>query len=333
MVDLICARSLTGVDALITDCGGDADAMFFRCGVDPAVIGSYDRFLPFSVLSALIGTCANELDVPDFGLQLARRQNSNILGPVAIAARNAGTVAQALQLISDFAHVYSPAISITFHESDHEFVYEFRTLLHRLPYKAHVTELAMGLMWASLKILGEGVNLTRVEFQHQRISEKSVYTNFFGTSVSFGGTSNLITLPRGILQRRLPEADFLTREIVIQHMADRNPQQTFGDAVTSLSIRLLPLGAATLANVSRMLMMHPRAVQRELSEARTTFEQLLDDARRELVTSLLPNKGVPLSTIAAQVGYSEQSTLSRSCRRWFGMSPLAKRRELIENNG
>ncbi len=92
-------------------------------------------------------------------------------------------------------------------------------------------------------------------------------------------------------------------------------------------MRSLPAGAAGLEDIARLLMMHPRAVQRELAGTGTTFEAMVDDARRDLTTTLLANRDVSLSAVARQIGYSEQSTLTRSCHRWFKMSALAKRRE------
>jgi AraC-like DNA-binding protein len=34
-----------------------------------------------------------------------------------------------------------------------------------------------------------------------------------------------------------------------------------------------------------------------------------------------------LGQLTRLLGYSEQSVLTRSCRRWFGMTPTAQRRD------
>ncbi|KAA0273957.1 MAG: AraC family transcriptional regulator [Acidobacteria bacterium] len=36
---------------------------------------------------------------------------------------------------------------------------------------------------------------------------------------------------------------------------------------------------------------------------------------------------IPIGGIAAHLGYSEQSSLTRACRDWFDVSPLALRRQ------
>ncbi|WP_343287409.1 AraC family transcriptional regulator [Gordonia sp. SID5947] len=299
-------------------------------GIDPAVVGAYDRFVPFTSLSTRIGLCAVEFDVPDFGLRLAARQDPDILGPVAIAARNAETMGEALRQVAEFAHVYSPAITVTLHHGARDVAYEFGTVLRRIPYRPHVVELAMGVTMSSFKLRG-GIDFrpTRVTLDHPPMSDPRVYRDYFGCAVDFEADANLVVFPRALMHRRLPEVDSVAYDVAVRFMAGHERERALDDAVTGLIVRALPAGAAHLDSVARLLMMHPRALQRELADCGTTFEQLVDDARRDLADSLLSNRGVTLSAVARQIGYSEQSTLTRSCRRWFGCPPLARRRELI----
>ncbi|SDU60074.1 AraC family transcriptional regulator [Gordonia westfalica] len=329
MADLICASSLSQLPELIEEYGGDAGAMLARVGVDSGVVGAYDRFVPFTALSTVIGLCAAEFGVSDFGLRLAARQDPDILGPVAIAARNAVTIGDSFQQISAFAHVYSPAITAQMHDGEREVAYEFDIVLQRVPYRPHVVELAMGVTRSTFRMtLGHDFRANRITLTHPPMSDPRVYTDYFGCPVDFEAPANLVVFPRGVMQRTLPRVDALAYDVAVRFMTGHDRETAFADAVSALIVRSLPAGAATLDTVAGLLMMHPRAVQRELAEGGTTFEELVDDARRDLALSLLANRGVPLSAVARQIGYSEQSTLTRSSRRWFGKPPLAKRREL-----
>jgi AraC-like DNA-binding protein len=71
--------------------------------------------------------------------------------------------------------------------------------------------------------------------------------------------------------------------------------------------------------------MHPRTLQRRLREEGTTFEAIKDEARQDLAQRYLAQPDVPLTQITALLGYSEQSALGRSCRRWFGATPREMR--------
>jgi AraC-like DNA-binding protein len=280
-------------------------------------------------VSTLLGLCARELGISDFALRLAARQDLDILGPVAVVARNADTIGAALRGVTEFAHVYSPAVAARLHSGRIEASCEIDILLNPLPSRAHVVELALGVALAAVKTLaGPDFHPLRVTFQHQRISELNVYTSYFGCTVKFGAERNLLVFPRGLLRRRLSRVDPLAYDIAVRYMASRDPRMAFEDAVSALIARSLPAGAATLQEISQLLMLHPRALQRRLAQSNTTFELVLDATRRELALDLLANRNVPLSAVAKQLGYSEQSALTRSCRRWFCVAPLVKRRSL-----
>ncbi|OZF48885.1 AraC family transcriptional regulator [Rhodococcus sp. 14-2470-1b] len=329
MADLISASSLTRVVELIEDCGGDPYEYCDRVGIDPAVIGTYDNFVPFSALSTLLGLCARELSAPDFALRLAARQDPDILGPVAIAARNAETVGDALRGVVKYAHVYSPALAIELSVGDTEASYSVDTVLHRLPHRAHIVELALGVTLTTVRMMaGQDFHPSRISFQHPRISELSTYREYFGCTAEFGCDRNALDFPRGVLHRHLPRVDPLAYDVAVRYMAGRDTSVAFRDTVSALIVRSLPAGAASLDGVAALMLLHPRTLQRRLASDGTTFETLADDSRRELALGLLANMDVPLSAVSRQLGYSEPSTLTRSVKRWFGVTPLAKRREL-----
>lgn len=329
MADLISASSLTRLPELITELGGDPHEFCDRVGIDPAMIGTYDSFVPFSALSTLLGQCAQELGVPDFALRLASRQDPDILGPVAIAARSAETIGDALHDVARYAHVYSPALAVDLTIGDTDVSYGLDTVLHRLPYRSHVVELAMGVTLQTFRMMaGPDFHPTHISFQHPRISELHRYIEYFGCSVEFGSDRNLLTFPRGIMHRQLPRVDPLVYGVAVRFMAGRDPNVAFYDAVSALIVRSLPAGVATLNQIATVMMLHPRTLQRRLASEGRTFESLVDDSRRELALSLLANPNVPVSAVSRQLGYSEPSTLTRSCKRWFSTTPLAKRREL-----
>ena len=91
--------------------------------------------------------------------------------------------------------------------------------------------------------------------------------------------------------------------------------------------RSLGTGSTSYSDIAAAFALHPRTLQRLLRDEGTTFEQIKDDVRAELARGYLANEDLPMAQIAALLDYSEQSALSRSCRRWFGKPPRALRQE------
>jgi len=79
-----------------------------------------------------------------------------------------------------------------------------------------------------------------------------------------------------------------------------------------------------------MLCMSERTLQRRLQEEGTSFQQLLDDIRRELAGEYLGLGEMAMGQIAYMLGFADQSILSRACQRWFAMSPRQYRQKLGE---
>jgi AraC-like DNA-binding protein len=92
--------------------------------------------------------------------------------------------------------------------------------------------------------------------------------------------------------------------------------------------RLLGTGACSYTEVATALAMHPRTLQRRLHDAGTTFEAIKDEVRRDLAERYLAHPDVPLTQVTALLDYSEQSALTRSCRRWFHATPRSVRANL-----
>jgi AraC-like DNA-binding protein len=78
-------------------------------------------------------------------------------------------------------------------------------------------------------------------------------------------------------------------------------------------------------DMARTLGVSERTLQRRLAEARTSFRQIIEDARMEEALHLLTRSGSSLPDIADRLAYSNPSSLSRAVRKRFGLSPAALR--------
>ena len=64
-----------------------------------------------------------------------------------------------------------------------------------------------------------------------------------------------------------------------------------------------------------------RTLQRRLQEENSSFQQLLDETRRELAVQYLAQPDRSLLEIAYLLGFADPSNFFRAFRRWFGTTP------------
>jgi AraC-like DNA-binding protein len=91
--------------------------------------------------------------------------------------------------------------------------------------------------------------------------------------------------------------------------------------VTTMIEQKLSTPGELQAVLAAELGLHPRTLQRRLIVEDTRFGVLKDEVRRKAAWQYLSHTSLPLAAIASRLGYSAQSSFSRSCVRWFSRPP------------
>ncbi|SIB88591.1 Probable transcriptional regulatory protein [Mycobacteroides abscessus subsp. bolletii] len=330
-MQLVRGSSLVGFAPLVITHGGDPDALLTLTGIDPADAGHHDRYIPLRSAIAAVEHAATALKVPDFGRQLAQRQSIDILGPVAVAARTAATVAEAFAVLDTYMSSHSPGITarITAHADPALRRFEYDFLLHPAPPRAQAIELALGLTLRVLHLfLGTAYRPVAVHLPHPALGTAANYRDHFGCPPHFAEPIAGFTLRTMDLQRPLNH-DPMAHQLALTYLSDAHPHQRAHDiaaSVCSMVRRLLPTGELSAELVARQFGIHPKTLQRRLAAEETTFADLVDHTRRELAHQLLVGTDLPVSQVSRQLGYAEHSVFTRACKRWFDMTPTAFRK-------
>lgn len=331
VVDMLLIRgsSLTGFSPLVTAHGGDPDALLELARIDPGDVGQRDRFVSLRNAIAAVEDAAAVLNVADFGRQLALRQSIDILGPVGVAARTAATVADAFVIVDNYMSAYSPGIAtrISDHQDPALGRFEFDFLLNPPPPQAQAIELALGVTLRVLHLyLGTTYRPVAVHLPHPALGAKIDYRRYFGCPPHFNEPTAGFSVRVTDLQRPLSH-DVLAHQVALNYLSSTKGQHSRGLANTLRSVirQLLPTGNLTADLAARQFGLHPKTLQRRLAAENTTFADLVDQTRRDTAQRLLLTTDLSLGQICAQLGYSEQSVLTRSCKRWFSATPTAYR--------
>ena len=328
-MSVIRASALTGFHELVTELGGDSQLLLDGAHIRRADLGRTDRFISLPNGTRMLEAAAAGLETPDFGRRLAQRQGIEILGPVGLAARNAATVAEAFIIIDKFMPAYCPAISarMTTHLDPDLYRFEFEYLIDPAPPQAQAIELSLGVTLRVLQLfLGRAYRPVAVQLPHPALGPVRDYQRYFGCPPGFCEPVAGFTL-RGVdLQRPLP-TDPLAHQTAVSYLADTVGEVTPATShlVRSLVRQLLATRSVGQAEIARHIGIHPKSLQRRLAAEGTTFAALVDRTRRDAAQRLLLDTDLGLDQICRQLGYAEQSVLTRSCRRWFAMTPTAYR--------
>jgi len=329
-MSVVRGTGISNYPSLVAELGGDPAALLRAAGIRARDVGNYDAFIPYRAAIQAIESASRATDTPDFGRRLALRQGIEILGPVGVAARTAATVADALNIFSMYMAAYSPVIAIRVAplvDPQRSFLaVEF--LLDSAPPHPQTTELSLGVALRVLRFLtGSDYAPLSVHLPHDPLTPKADYVRYFGCTPYFAERTAGFTVRTADLGRPLNRDDVAHRAVV-DYLNGITPHDAgIVESVRTIVRQLLPTGAATLDVVADQFNLHPKTLQRRLAEDGTTFAALVDQVRKDAADRYLRSTGISLTHLARELGYAEQSVLTRSCKRWFGTGPAAYRNQ------
>ena len=328
-MSVVRGTALSGYPRLVAELGSDPNELLRAAGIRPQDVGEHEVFLSYRNLIVAVETAATATATPDFGRRLALRQGIEILGPLGVAARTAATVGDAFAIVETFLSAYSPAISarITPSATAGRSFYAFEVLIERPPPHPQTTELSLGVSLGVLRfLLGAQYTPLSVHLPHEPLTAAGDYLSYFGCRARFTQPVAGFIFPTAVLARPLNQ-DALAHQAVVQYLSGiTTHQRGMTQSVRTMVRQLLPTGTASFELVAAQFDLHPRALHRRLSAENTSFGELIDGVRRETAERYLRDTDISLSHLTRELGYAEQSVLSRSCRRWFGCGPSAYRR-------
>lgn len=332
MTVLVRSATLSTFEVLAKGLRLDVPTLLARFGIplqalhDPDMLVPYQGFINLLEYSASLGRC------PDLGLRLAQARGISMLGPIAVLMRHAGTVGEALALASRYLFVHSPALKLQTqivpgHPDLVDVVFD---LSHaKLTARPQVISLALGIVCHGLSVMTAArIAPQLVMLPHAPVADEDAYRQAYNSPVQFRAPVAAVRLKVSDMKEVVSGNDPHMKELALGYLEQQGskPHTLFSDRVRRLVRHFLSAGHARHTDIANALSLHPRTLQRRLAAEGATFEQLVDDVRKEQFLELigLPT-GPAMTQIAHILGYAEVSVLTRSCKRWFGATPRVMR--------
>jgi AraC-like DNA-binding protein len=178
-------------------------------------------------------------------------------------------------------------------------------------------------------LLGDGLPLRRMEFKIAPPSYAAGFGEIFGVEPLFGRPANLMVFDSAELERPLPQSNSHTLSICeaqCRALVTRRRART--GIAHDVRERLIRVNGAPagIDEVAEGLNMSVRTLRRRLTEAGTSYRELLDEVRHALAEELLGTTPLSVSDVAVRLGYGESSSFIYAFKRWTGTTPAAFQR-------
>lgn len=308
------------------------DDLLERHGVDPSLVDELDARVPHALLVDLWEQVPRRLNDAALGLHLAQTAPLGIFGLVEYCMRNSADLAACYEKLIRWQRLLHDGANYHL-----ELEGDVARIAHQPAPSLEVPPQATSFILA--KLLRIGQLLTGRAFMPRSVSlpyprplDDTEHKKVFGPAVRFSQPETHLELDRELLGLRIQGRDPQLAEILEGYAQQRLAElpQAVGDLVDDLAQRIRGALDGTVpdaATLARQMGMSSRTLSRRLRERGLTYQEVVDQARRELALRHLSNKELKVIEIAFLLGFSEVSAFYRAFRRWTGTTPAAYRRE------
>lgn len=169
---------------------------------------------------------------------------------------------------------------------------------------------------------------TEVNLRSAPVADLAEYQQVFECPVNFERDGESLVFSSDILATPSihAEPDLLKlHEKVASKQLERLSKQDIVSDVKGVIAETLELGQPSLELVGERLGMNERVLRSRLSDAKTSFNQVLADYRCILAKRLLSRTEESIADVVYLTGFSEPSTFYRAFKRWTGLTPVEYR--------
>jgi AraC-like DNA-binding protein len=326
-----------GIVEMLAAEGLDTHALLAAAQIDPAELEGPGARVATEKISRLWELATVRSDNPAIGLaqhHVARPAAFDVVGYAMMSCSN---LREAFERLIRYLLILSDALTITMSEERAGYRMTFVLLGGDRPVPRQRIEFIFITVISFCRwISGREVHPLAVNLPYPTPDDPAPYRAAFRCPVSFDASSASILFANADLTAPLPTSNPLLAELherfAGEYLAHFDHAQTSYRA-REVIIRRLPDGEPRRDDVAGELCMSERTLQRRLEEEATSFIELLDETRRELAEQYLGRLHLSLGQAAYLLGFADQSSFFRACRRWFDLSPGQYRSQLYKDKG
>ncbi len=263
-----------------------------------------------------------------FGLRMAEQRQLSDFGEISLLLSYQHTLRDALQTIVRYRNLLNNALAIYIEEVGNTVIIREEVVTTASVYSRQSTELALGITHRlCAALLSQKWKPLSIHFTHSAPSDLAAHKRFFGCALEFGSEFNGIVCTATDLDTTNPQANTAMADHAQRYLdilQNDSESSIIFDIRKSIYL-LLPMGRATIDQIAHTHGINVRTLQRRLEASQTSFSDLMNDVRRNLVFRYLNNLNYSLGQVSDILGYSTPSSFTRWFISQFKMAPTTWR--------
>ncbi|WPC06734.1 AraC family transcriptional regulator [Pseudomonas benzenivorans] len=305
--------------------GVDCRALFLELGLDYAALQDPDARFAQDGMTRLWQRAVELSGNPAIGLNMAKVVRPASFHVVGYALMSSRTLKEGLTRLVRYQRIIAEGADLSFRPTPRG--YELVLAIHgdRLPPARQSAEASLAYALAFCRwMTGKPLRPQQVLFQGDPPADLQPFEQVFQAQLRFNAAHYALLFERADLDTPLPTANEALAQLHDRFAGEylaRFSESRVTHLARQVLCRQLPQGEPKREAVAQALHLSQRTLQRRLQEEGTSFQQLLDDTRRELAEQYLGQPNLTLLEIAYLLGFADPSNFFRAFRRWFARTP------------
>lgn len=320
------AASLTGFEDLVKYYGANPVHILKEVGILPSQLRDPDELISYEKCLDVLELAATQCNTDTFGLRLSSTQGIKTVGLVGAYMCRQDTVEEALLVAQKYIYMHAQGMMLTFDITD-EGYYEvkYQQLIDVSLTYPQKSQLTLGVIYKVMnELIGFKWHAKKVTFKQSPNKEDiQVFHQIFDCDIEFNVEFDSLYFDAYFLKQKPIVHEELTSQIISRQFENqKSSQETDIISLIEHTVRvLLATGECNRENIAVCIGIHPKKMQRMLKDNQTSYQEILDNVRKNEALRVLEAGNANLTNLALNLGYAEFSAFSRRFKHWFGVSP------------
>ena len=329
----ISVQSVSGYLALARAHGLDVEAVLREAG-NPELLADFDGRVSWQECERISASITGRIGVINMVRTMLSFRGTGF-GVLYYVARNSKTVGVALRRVAEHYHVTSTLARSELVEApdaarlilvQHDYLSaDFRQIISAFWTISNVTVLR--------QLLGEGIRPIAVGLELPRPArdeDVEVFAGALRCPIEFDSHVSMIAIEASLLAQSVINPDPVVEAAMLRYVEEvsaRLSDEGMAGRVRQHFLGALQTGEPTVETVARQLGTTPRTLQRRLRDEETSFQQVLDEVRREVALTHMRSRRATIDEVAFLLGFEKPNSFHRAFKRWTGVTPGEFRRQ------
>jgi len=262
---------------------------------------------------------------PALGIEFGRNVHLSHLGLLGLAIMSSPNARAALEVALRYYRQLAPAWELGLDIDGDRGLLTARETISRGALRYFATEALLGgLYGVAQQVLGRKPPVIEVRLNYRRPAHADRYSGIVEGPFRFDQPRTEVEFETKILDEPIASSDPATAKLAEQYIATEASRINVVHGIVAQVRRVLAEhahGRPDPTEVAKALQTSTRSLRRGLQQMGTSFQTLLDEARRARAEEWIRGTDMKLQQIAEQLGFSDVRSFRRAFKRWTGRSP------------